>query len=58
MSEEALKRPIEEGIGFIEWEEGAPMTERQFNDWEVKANMVSSCLSEVKRLLPFIQKKQ
>jgi len=51
VSDSALERPIEKGIGFVEWDKGVPMTEIQLNDWIVKANMVSSCLSDIKRLL-------
>lgn len=52
LSDEALARPIEEGIGFTDWEKGRPITEQEFNDWEVKANMIYSCLKDIKRLLP------
>lgn len=55
VSEEALTRPIEEGVGFTDWENGRPITEEKFNDWEVKANMILSCLTDIKRLLPFKQ---
>jgi hypothetical protein len=55
VSDEALARPIEEGIGFIEWKGGLPITDNEFNDWEVKANMVSGCLGDIKRLLPYIE---
>jgi len=53
ISDGALSRPIECGVGFVDWNGGAPITDKQFQDWEVKANMVSSCLEERKRLLPF-----
>ena len=56
VSADALSRPIEEGIGFIDWKEAEPITDKQFNDWEVKANMVTGCLSDIKRLLPFKEK--
>ena len=55
VSGEALARPIKEGIGFTDWKDGRPITEEEFNDWEVKANMISSCLTDIKRLLPFKQ---
>ena len=56
VSDEALQRPLEEGVGFIQWKNGAPITDAQFQDWEVKANMLSSTLSDIKRLLPFKEK--
>ena len=51
VSDEALRRPVSEGIGFIEWKNGEAITDRTFNDWEVKANMVFGCFSEIERLL-------
>jgi hypothetical protein len=56
VSERALSRPIESGIGFVDWNDGTPITDQQSEDWEVKANMVSTCLEEIKRLLPFKEK--
>lgn len=56
VSEQALARSLEEGIGFVEWKDGEPITDADFQEWEVKANMVLSCLSEIKRLLPFKEK--
>lgn len=53
VSEAALSRPIEEGVGFVQWKDGQPITEREFEDWEVKATMALSTLSGIKRLLPF-----
>lgn len=53
VSDEALARPIEEGVGFIQWREGKPITDREFEDLEVKANMVIGTLSDIKQLLPF-----
>lgn len=55
VSEEALRRPIETGIGLIEWKDGEPITDSEFEEWEVKANMVSSCLNDIERLLPYKQ---
>ena len=52
VSDEALLRPIEEGVGFVQWRKGEPITDREFEYLEVKANMVISILSDVKRLLP------
>jgi hypothetical protein len=56
VTERALARPIEEGIGFIEWKDGEPVTEKDFNEWETNTNMVLSCLSDIKRLLPYKEK--
>ncbi len=56
VSDEALARPLEEGVGFIQWQKGAPVTDEEFQDWEVKANMLHSTLSDIKRLLPFKEK--
>jgi len=53
VSDEALLRPLEDGIGFVQWKEGKPITDSQFNDWVVKANMISSTLSDIKHLLPY-----
>lgn len=53
VSDQALARPLEDGIGFVQWNKGTPITEREFNDWCVRANMVSSMLTEIKMLLPF-----
>ncbi|MFX0201614.1 MAG: hypothetical protein ACFFCW_36325 [Candidatus Hodarchaeota archaeon] len=56
VSDDALARPIEEGAGFIQWRKGAPVTDEEFEEWEVKANMLSSTLSDIKRLLPYKEK--
>lgn len=56
VSDAALRRPLEDGIGFVDWKAGEPITDKQFQDWEVKANMVLTCLIEIKRLLPFKEK--
>jgi hypothetical protein len=56
VSESALSRPIEEGIGFIQWNSGEPITDSEFDEWEVRANMVSSTLTDIKRLLPYKEK--
>ena len=56
VSELALARSPEEGIGFVEWKDGEPITEKDFQDWDVKTNMVLTCLLEIKRLLPFKEK--
>lgn len=56
VSDEALARPLEEGVGFIQWQKGAPITDEEFQEWEVKANMLSSTLSDIKRLIPYKEK--
>lgn len=53
VSDEALARSIEEGVAFVQWKKGEPITDTEFQDWEVRANMLSSTLSDIKRLLPF-----
>lgn len=53
VSEKALSRSIEHGIGFVEWKEGEPVTDEEFEGWEVRANMILSTLSDIKRLLPY-----
>ena len=57
VSENALSRPLEEGVGFVEWDKGNPITERELQDWEVRANMISSTLSSIKQLLPFKERQ-
>jgi hypothetical protein len=56
VSDEALLRPIEEGVGFVQWKKGEPVTDEEFERWEVKTNMISTVLTEIKRLLPFKEK--
>jgi ribosomal protein L31 len=56
VSDEALSRPLDEGIGFVQWKKGAPITQSEFQEFEVKANMLSSKLSDIKRLLPYKEK--
>ena len=53
VSDEALSRPIEKGVGFVQWRKGEPITDREFEDFEVRANTVNSTLSGIKNLLPF-----
>ncbi len=53
VSDEALARPIEDGVGLVQWEKGKPITDKEFEEWEVRANMVISTLINIKRLLPF-----
>ena len=56
VSDEALARPLEEGVGFVQWQKGSPITDEEFQDWEVKANVLLSTLSDIKQLLPFKEK--
>ena len=56
VSDEALLRPIEEGVGFVQWMKGKPVTDQEFERWEVKTNMISTVLIEIRRLLPFKEK--
>jgi hypothetical protein len=56
VSDSALARPAEEGVGFVQWNEGEPITEGEFNEWEVRANGVLTTLSDIKRLLPYKEK--
>lgn len=53
VSNEALARPLEAGVGFIQWKNGSPIPEHELDDWCVRANMVSGALSDIKRLLPY-----
>ena len=56
LSEIALVRPLNDGIGFLNWKNGSPVVDAEFNEFLVKANMFSGCLADIERLLPFIQK--
>lgn len=56
VSDEALTRPLEEGVGLIDWKAGKPITDKEFEEWEVKTNMISGCLNDIKQLLPFKEK--
>ncbi len=53
VSDKALARDIEQGVGFVQWNGGTPITERELDDWCVRANMVSETLAEIKMLLPY-----
>ena len=57
VSDSALARPLEKGVGFVDWNAGDPITDEQFQEWEVKTNMGHSCLIDVKRLLPCKERK-
>ncbi|MBU1862367.1 MAG: hypothetical protein KKH94_01730 [Candidatus Omnitrophica bacterium] len=56
VSDDALNRPVEEGIGFIQWDKGAPITDTEFDEWQVRTSTVISVLDSIKRLLPFKEK--
>ena len=56
VSDEALERPLEKGVGFVQWKKGVPVTDEEFQEWEITANMLSSTLLDIKRLLPFKEK--
>ncbi len=56
VSDDALARPLEDAVGFVQWKKGVPITDEEFQEWEVRANMLSSTLSDIKRLLPFKEK--
>jgi len=32
VSEEALNRPLEEGVGFVQWNKGVPVTDDEFQE--------------------------
>lgn len=53
VSDQALDRPFEQGIGFVQWKGGTPITEQEFDEWCARANTVASALGDIKRLLPF-----
>lgn len=57
VSDEALARPIEAGVGFIQWKTGAPVTQSEFDDWCVRANVVLGTLEEIRMLLPFKERR-
>lgn len=53
VSDPALERGIEEGIGFILWKDSKPISDIDFNDWELKSNQIYTMIREVKELLPY-----
>jgi hypothetical protein len=57
VSDAALARPIEQGVGFVDWKEGDPITDVEFDDWCARANMVATTLIEIRKLLPYKQRK-
>ena len=56
VDEAILLRPIAEGVGFTDWEGGAPITQQEFDGYNAKATMILTCIAEVRRLLPFKQR--
>ena len=57
VSPDALERPIEHGVGFVQWKNGSPVTEQEMDDWCVRANMVCGTLTSIKSLLPYKEHK-
>lgn len=57
VSEEALLRPIDEGVGFIQWKQGIPITDKEFEAFEDMASDVHSTISDIRMLLPFKEKR-
>jgi hypothetical protein len=53
VSNDALTRPVADGVAFVDRDDCTPITDRDFNDFEVKANMIYSCLHDIERLLPY-----
>jgi cell division septum initiation protein DivIVA len=56
VSDEALRRPLEDGIGFVQWKQGKAITDEEFQEWELKATMVDTVLADIKALLPYKEK--
>jgi hypothetical protein len=56
VSDEALRRPLEDGIGFVQWKQGEAITDEEFQEWELKATMVDTVLADIKALLPYKEK--
>ena len=57
-SPEALEYSIEKGVSFVQWNDGEPITDEEFNDWLVRATMLSGSLCDIERILPFVQKSE
>jgi len=55
-SEDAFSRPLDDGVAFVDRDDCTPITNRVYNDFEVKANMIHSCLNDIERLLSFKEK--
>ena len=50
VSPTALSRAMDHGIGFAEWNDGAPVTDEDMDAWCARAMMVSSTLWCARRL--------
>ena len=46
-------RPIEEGVGFIQWQSGKPIADEKFYEFDALASVILGHLRAVKELLPF-----
>ena len=53
VSDDALTRPVADGVAFVDRDDCTPITDRDFNDFEVKANRIYSCVHDIERLLPY-----
>lgn len=53
VSDEALARPLDAGVGFVQWKNAVPIPVDEFDNWCVRAKMVSGTLQDIKRLLPY-----
>jgi hypothetical protein len=53
VSAAALARPLEAGIGFVQWKDSQPITEQEFDDWDARAATSLGILRDIKRMLPF-----
>jgi hypothetical protein len=56
VSDDALARPLKDGVSFVQWNKGVPIKDEEFQEWEVKVGMLSSTLLDIKKLLPFKEK--
>lgn len=56
VSDEALERPLKEGVGFVQWRKGAPVTDDEFEEFELKTADLHSALLEIESLLPLKEK--
>jgi len=46
-----LNRPIDDGVGFVQWRKGDPITDDEFDDWEGKTGKVYCMVTNSKSLL-------
>lgn len=53
VSDLALQRPKTDGIAFVDRDDCTPISDTDFNEYEVKANMIFTCLSEIEQMLPY-----